>query len=276
MEMETNRNRMYLRTYFFILLITAFTGICLTCCNIDTANGYDLAKLGKKLGNKIKDGVHSTIQEAQNIIGETRRDKNQPEFPQSSTNEDVNEEKLTKECKGGGAASGALIGYAIGKEDGAALGVVLGRQVGEMYADGLIQEEKELRDQEDTLEESVKVTTRINQETKESNDDLNEKINALQDDSVNIDNNIEQGIVVQKELNKRKEEVEYALADTNELLKTAKTRLRDMKEKLEKVKKTQGAEFVKLEEQIKVLENEIVELEQSVDELTAIDQKYGA
>ncbi len=274
--MKTNKNRKYSQTYFFILLITAFTGICLTCCNIDTANGYDLAKWGNKVKNGVKNRVHGTIKEAHNIIGKKKQDRNQPEFPQGSTNEDVNKEKLKKECTGGGAVGGGLIGYAIGKEDGAAFGVVVGRQVGEMYAGSLIKKEKELRDQEDGLEESVKVTTRINQETKESNDDLNEKIIALQDDSVNIDEDIEQGIVDQKELNKRKEDVEYALADTNELLKTAKTRLHDMNEKLKKVKMTQGAEFVKLEEQIKVLENEISELEQSVDELTAIDQKYGA
>ncbi len=255
--METNKNRMYSRICFFILLIIAFAGFSLTGCNTYSTDWSTIGEQGKSLMGYLSNDNH-------------------PEST-GNTNEDIENEKLVKELEMLGGAGGSLIPRLFKKDtDNAAVYALIGSQSGKMYGIHLINLEKKCKGQEDTLEASVNETKEINKATKEYNDSLNEKIITLQDDSVKIDKEMEQGMVDKKELDKHKEEVEKELAATNEVLKIAKTRLSDKKEKLEKVKKTQGAEFVKLEEQIKVLENEIVELKQSVDELTDIDQKYGA
>ncbi len=252
--------------------ITVFSSSCLTFVDMDNAN----ANWKDKLKKTFKDVKESTQEVAGGIFKTPKPDPNHPEST-GNTDEDIKNEKLVKELEMYGGIGGGFLGRLFGKDQGGVvIAALIGSQGGKLYAEQLIQTEKKYKDQEDTLEASVNETKEINKATKEYNDSLNEKIITLQDDSVKIDKEMEQGIVDKKELDKHKEEVEKELAATDEVLKIAKTRLSDKKEKLEKVKKTQGAEFVKLEEQIKVLENEIVELEQSVDELTGISQKYGA
>jgi len=174
----------------------------------------------------------------------------------------------------GGAAVGAIIGQLIGRDTkstiiGAAIGGLAGAVGGGLYANHVVNQKGKYASEEAYLNDCIASADKVNTETQQYNDTLRSEMQSLDDEANEMVAQYNHKEIKKTDLVAKQKEIDTRHSEAEKKLKRALAEITLQKEARNQLTSAS-------QEQLDQMDNQIKELEKTVDELNGQAQALAA
>ena len=177
----------------------------------------------------------------------------------------------------GGAAIGALLGQIIGGDTastlvGAVIGGVAGAIGGGLYANHVVNQKETYASEEAYLNDCIASADKINTETREYNDTLISEVQSLDDEASKMVAQYNLQEIKKADLEVKQKEIDAKHSEAEKTLERALAEITLQKEARKQMTSVTQAQLDQMDNQIKELEKTVDELNGQAQALAAISQ----
>jgi len=180
----------------------------------------------------------------------------------------------------GGAAVGAIIGQLIGRDTkstviGAAIGGLAGAVGGGLYANHVVNQKDKYASEETYLNDCIASADKVNTETQQYNDTLRSEMQSLDDEANKMVAQYNLKEIKKTDLLAKQKEIDTRHSEAETKLKRALAEIALQKEARKQLTSASQAQLEQMDNQIKELEKTVDELNGQAQALAAISQNLS-